>query len=108
MAYDTKLRLEGILRLCKDRSAYRHEDVIFTRLEGGPHHDGLRFANGAEVALQKLGPGVKAYIYDALLSPLWKAESAEVVEQTRTLLRVRVRQGLKMLIGLEGAHASFA
>jgi hypothetical protein len=43
------------------------------------HHDGVRFANGAEVALQKLGPGVKGYIYDALLSPLWKAESAEVM-----------------------------
>jgi hypothetical protein len=38
------------------------------------------FANGAEVALQKLGAGVKGYINsDALLSPLWKAESAEVV-----------------------------
>jgi hypothetical protein len=34
----------------------------------------VRFANGAEVALQKLGPGVKGYVYDALLSPLWKAE----------------------------------
>ena len=32
-----------------------------------------------QVALQKLGPGVKGYIYDALLSPLWKAESAEVM-----------------------------
>jgi hypothetical protein len=29
--------------------------------------------------LQKLGPGVKGYVYDALLSPLWKAESAEVM-----------------------------
>ena len=38
----------------------------------------LRFANGAEVSLQKLGPGVKGYIYDALLSPLWKPRAAEV------------------------------
>jgi hypothetical protein len=56
-----------------------NEDVTFTRLEGGPHHDGVRFANGAEVALQKLGPGVKGYINNALSSPLWKVESAEVV-----------------------------
>jgi hypothetical protein len=48
-------------------------------LEGGPHHDGVRFANGAELALQKLGPGVKGYINSDLLSPLWKAESAEVM-----------------------------
>jgi hypothetical protein len=48
-------------------------------LEGGPHHDGVRFANGAEVALQKLGPGVKGYIYSALLSPFWKAETAEAM-----------------------------
>jgi hypothetical protein len=41
-------------------------------LDNGPHHDGVRFANGAEVTLQELGPGVKGYIYDALLSPLWK------------------------------------
>jgi hypothetical protein len=80
MAYDTRLRLEGIPEviqrsLCVSAS----EDVTFTRLEKGPHHDGVRFANGAEVALQKLGPGVKGYIYDALLSPLWKAESAEVM-----------------------------
>jgi hypothetical protein len=47
-------------------------------LEEGPHHDGVRFASGAEVALQKLGPGVKGYIYN-LSSPLWKVESAEVM-----------------------------
>ena len=80
MAYDTKLRLEGIPEVVqRSLCVSANEDVTFTRLEGGPHHDGLRFANGAEVALQKLGPGVKGYIYDALLSPLWKAESAEVM-----------------------------
>jgi hypothetical protein len=57
-----------------------NEDVTFTHLEGSPHHDGVRFANGAEVALQKLGAGVKSYINsDALLSPIWKSESAEVI-----------------------------
>jgi len=79
MAYDTKLRLEIPEVLQRSLCVSANEEVTFTRLEGGPHHDGVRFANGAEVALQKLGPGVKGYIYDALLSPLWKAESAEVM-----------------------------
>ena len=37
----------------------RNEDVTFTRLEDGPHHDGVRFGNGAEVTLQQLGTGVQ-------------------------------------------------
>ena len=78
MAYDTKLTLEGIPEVVqRSLCVSANEDVTFTRLEGGPHHDGVRFANGAEVALQKLGPGVKGYIYDALLSPLWKSERVE-------------------------------
>src|SRR6476620_2988885 len=65
MAYDTKLRLEGIPEVVqRSLCVSANEDVTFTRLEGGPHHDGLRFSNGAEVALQMLGPGVKGYIYD--------------------------------------------
>jgi hypothetical protein len=80
MAYDTKLRLEGIPEVIqRSLCASADEDVTFTRLEKGPHRDGVRFANGAEVALQKLGPGVKGYINNALSSPLWKVESAEVV-----------------------------
>jgi hypothetical protein len=39
----------------------------------------MRFANGAQVTLQKLGPGVKGYVIDALLSPLWAPEMAEVL-----------------------------
>ena len=80
MAYDTKLRLEGIPAFVqRSLCVSENEDVTFTRLDAGPHHDGVRFANGAEATLQKLGPGVKGYIYDALLSPLWKAESAAVM-----------------------------
>jgi hypothetical protein len=43
------------------------------------HHDGVRFANGAEVTLQELGPGVKGYVYNALSSPIWMPETAEAV-----------------------------
>lgn len=80
MAYDIRLRLEGIPE--KVRNACRvmpDEAVTFIRLETGPYHDGVRFANGAEVTLQRLGPGVKGYVIDTLLSPRWAPELAEVL-----------------------------
>jgi hypothetical protein len=80
MACDTKLRLEGIPH--KIQRAYfvtPKEDVTFTRLEDGPHHDGVRFGNGVEVTLQELGPGVKGYLYDALVSSSWYPETVETV-----------------------------
>ena len=52
------------------------EDVTF---EIGQFHDGVRFANGAQVTLQRLSPGVKGSVIDALLSPLWAPEMAEVL-----------------------------
>ena len=55
------------------------EEVVFSRLEKGPHHDGVRFANGAEVTLQELGPGVKGYLYDTLVSSSWYPETVETV-----------------------------
>jgi hypothetical protein len=48
-------------------------------LEKGFHHDGVRFANGAEATLQALGCGVKGYLYDAMLSPVWMPETAEAL-----------------------------
>jgi hypothetical protein len=51
MACDTKLRLEDIPeRVQKACFVSPKEQVIFTRLEKGPHHDGVRFANSVEVA----------------------------------------------------------
>jgi hypothetical protein len=65
MAYDMKLRLEGIPeRVQRAKSVSANEDVTFTRLEKSLHHDGVRFANGAEVTLQDLGPGVGGYLCD--------------------------------------------
>src|SRR6476619_7549494 len=44
MSYDTKLRLEGIPEVVqRSLCVSANEDVTFTRLEGGPHQDGLRF-----------------------------------------------------------------
>jgi hypothetical protein len=80
MACDMKLRLEGIPeRVQRAKAVSANEDVTFTRLEKGFHHDGVRFANGAEATLQELGPGVKGYLYDTLLSPVWTPETADAV-----------------------------
>jgi hypothetical protein len=80
MAYDTKLRLEGISEIVRKRlGVSAKEDVTFTRLEAGPHHDGVRFANGAEATLQALGSGVQAYLTDSLLSPVRKTETVEAL-----------------------------
>jgi hypothetical protein len=80
MAYDTKLRLEGIPEVVqRSLGVSVNEDVTFIRLEDSPHHDGVRFANGAELTVQKLGPGVKGYISDALLAPRWQPEIVEAM-----------------------------
>ena len=80
MAYDTKLRLEDVPKpVQKTYGVSADENVTFTRLESGPHHDGVRFANGAEVTLQVLGPGVKGFVLDALTPHLWVPETVEAI-----------------------------
>ena len=81
MAYDTKLRLEGIPSVVqRSLGVSANEEVTFIRLENEAHHDAVRFANGAEVTLQKLGAHIRAHICDdAVLSPVWKREVVEVV-----------------------------
>jgi hypothetical protein len=79
MAYDTKLRLEGISEPVQRRLGVSAVEIVtFTRLEAGPHHDGVRFANGAEVTLQELGPGVTGYVDDLLSSFVWKKQAVEL------------------------------
>jgi hypothetical protein len=80
MACDTKLRLEGIPEIVQRRHGVSAiENVTFARLESGPHHDGVRFTNGAEVTLQELGPGVKGYVDDLLSSIVWRTETVEAI-----------------------------
>lgn len=80
MACDTKLMLEDIPpRVQRAYLVSPKEDVTFTRLEKGPHHDGVRFANGSEVTLQELGPGVRGYVNDAFSSPSWIPETVAAV-----------------------------
>ena len=80
MACDVKLRLEGISKLVQMRLGVSEiENVTFIRLEVGPHHDGVRFANGAEATLQELGPGVTGYVDDLLSSFDWRKQAVEAI-----------------------------
>jgi len=79
MECDMKLRLEGIPeRVQRAKHVSANEDVTFTRVEKGFHHDGVRFGNGAQVTHQELGPGVKGYLYDSLSSAIWKPNTERV------------------------------
>ena len=65
MACDTKLRLENVPEPVRTRLGVSADELVtFVRLEGGPFHDGVRFANGAEIALQYLGFGVKGSLVE--------------------------------------------
>jgi hypothetical protein len=80
VACDTRMILEDIPEAVQKLYGIgARAEVSFTRLERGPHHDGVRFAGGAEVALQQLGPGVKAMIVDALQAPETEREEFELV-----------------------------
>jgi hypothetical protein len=77
LAYDTKLNLDAIPQAVQEALGVQaSEPVTFTRLETSLFQDGVRFANGAEVSLQRLGTGVKAYVVDALLTPHREREIA--------------------------------
>jgi hypothetical protein len=59
--YDTPLKLEGISsELQRQLDVGSSESVVFERLEYGygRYSDGIRFANGKQISLQLLGPGI--------------------------------------------------
>ncbi len=56
---DTELLVEGIPdRLQQQMGIGATAKATFTRLDTGSYRDGLRFANGQEVSLQRLDPGI--------------------------------------------------
>lgn len=69
MACDTTLKLVNLPIHLRRQLDVGEAVVTFTHLEGGPHHDGIRFTNGEAVTLQQLGPNVEAYLVDALVAP---------------------------------------
>lgn len=80
MACDTRLKLENISEhVQRTYGVSGSEEVVFIRREVGPHHDAVRFANGAELTLQQLGPNVKAGLIDGLTTPVWERETVEAL-----------------------------
>jgi hypothetical protein len=81
MACDTRLEVSSIPRHLQLSCDVSEASVAtFIRLDGGPHHDGVRFANGAEITLQQLGPGVSASVVDTLSGPLAAPRARELEE----------------------------
>ena len=63
--YGTLLRLENLPAAIQETLGVSAvEDIVFTRLENGLHHDGVKFANGAEMPLHRLGAGVLVSLID--------------------------------------------
>ena len=80
MACDMRLRLDGIPNIVQKSCGVGASEVVtFTRLETGPYHDGVRFANGEEATLQKFGEGVRATVIDALLSQRKERETVDAM-----------------------------
>jgi hypothetical protein len=78
VACDMRLRLEAIPEHLQLTIGVRSSEVVtFTTLATDTYRDGIRFANGAEVSLQRLGTGVKATIVDALNRPYRVRETAD-------------------------------
>jgi hypothetical protein len=70
IACDARVRLEGLPEAVQRTYCVSDtEDVVFTRLETGPHHDGVIFANGARVSLQQIGVGVRVSLLGAFGAP---------------------------------------
>jgi len=77
MACDSRLRLENVSEHVQRTYGVKgSEEVVFIRREVGPHHDAVRFSNGAELTLQQLGPNVSASVTDALTANAWEPATA--------------------------------
>jgi len=80
MACDTRLALEGLSDAVQEACGVGPAaEATFTRLETRLYRDAVRFDNGAELSLQRLGPGVEAHVLDALSEPRRIFETAELV-----------------------------
>lgn len=78
--YDTCLTLEDIPSdLQHTLPARAREEVTFVRLEQGPYRDGVKFANGVEISLQRLGPGVRATVTAVLETMARRASEAALI-----------------------------
>ena len=71
VACDMRLALAGIPAAMQTRLGIgSQEQATFVRLDSSLYRDGVRFSNGRQASLQELGPGVSAWLVDALDKPL--------------------------------------
>ena len=78
---DTHLRLEGIGETVqKTYGVSAVEEVVMTRLEGGPYKDAVKFSNGTEILLQRLNRGLTAMILPSTVKPIDIAPKRAVLE----------------------------
>jgi len=85
---DARLRLEGIgVAVQQTFAISAAEDVVMIRLEGGvhAHRDAVKFANGREVLLQSLNPGLTAAVI-AFTSDLTTVTGVQVTRRAADLV----------------------
>jgi hypothetical protein len=76
----THLLIEGIGEIVRQACGVGGvEEVVTTRLEGGPYKDGVRFSNGTEILLQRLDRGLGAVVV-AFATP--RVEPAKASEKS--------------------------
>jgi hypothetical protein len=68
--YDTRLELEALPAHIQARAGAKRGEVVFTRLENGPYHDAVAFADGRTVSLQHLGVGVTVWVKSLIERPV--------------------------------------
>jgi hypothetical protein len=85
MADGAHLRLDGIdPALQRTLGVGPSEEVVMTRLAGYLHKDGVRFANGREVSLQSLNPGLTGTVFVPL--PDFGLDKLELQVEDRDLV----------------------
>ncbi|MEZ5776331.1 MAG: hypothetical protein R3D33_16970 [Hyphomicrobiaceae bacterium] len=97
LAYDTEMTMTGIPTVLRSMLGIgEREEAVFARLDLGPFHDGVRFANGGQATLQQIGPGVKVLVTNALAQPLpphgLRAHAPVRAREPRETLRQRIGQ----------------
>lgn len=76
---DTRLHLVGLSETIRTAlNLEAEEDATFIRLDGGGYRDGVEFANGRQVSLQQIGPGVTVYLTKPLTAQIWTTRHVEM------------------------------
>jgi hypothetical protein len=69
--YETRLLLEDVPERLRDKFGIdASAEVTFVPVEHGRYRDGVRFADGTEVSLQALTPGITVWVSRALDRPV--------------------------------------